>query len=112
MVIEFEVLDKDKVLSEVRINEDLSIEVNQFYEHPMLRPVPDNPTVKELNEFLESRCVPRTRGNIKELLKGIGLTSYEPLDIVRHTHGVMFEDFIWIRFKGENLTFGDIKMRD
>lgn len=34
-----------------------------------------------------------------------------PWEWVRISHGVMFDDFLWIRFPGENLTWEDVKIR-
>ena len=40
------------------------------------------------------------------------VSEYNPWEIVKKTHGVMFEDFIWVRFEGEALVWEDVKIRD
>lgn len=62
-----------------------------------------NPDWETFNEFLESRCVPRTRCQIKEILRENGMDFYEPLQIIEKTQGRMAEDHHWIRihYKGE-----------
>lgn len=58
--------------------------------------VNEHPTFKDYEDFLERRCVPRTRGNIENVLKEIGVPSYDPLSIVEKTQGKMAEDNFWI----------------
>jgi len=45
-----------------------------------------------LQEFLESRCVPRQRDGLRYYLAEFGLEKYEPLEIIRKTEGRMAED--------------------
>lgn len=55
------------------------------------------PTWKDFEEFLESRCFPRTREGMRVILDDLGLDFYDPLAIVERTKGRMAEDFQWIR---------------
>lgn len=67
-------------------------------------------TTKELYSFLEGRCFPESRFDKKRLLKSLDVAFYEPFDIVRRTHGVMFDDVYWVRFEGEeNLTYEEVR---
>ncbi len=68
-------------------------------------------TKEELERWLKWRVFPPTRVNADELLASLGLTSYNRWAIVRKTHGVMADDEIWLRFKGENLKHRDITLR-
>lgn len=70
------------------------------------------PTYAAFLDFLESRCPPRDRTNIKHLLDNWGLIEYDPLAITRITHGLMFADYLWIRFDNEEITYDQIKVRD
>jgi len=45
---------------------------------------------------LEDRCVPRTRYNIDEILKDMGMTEYNPFEFVKRTQGRMADDKEWI----------------
>lgn len=56
------------------------------------------PTWNDFNEFLKERCFPSTRGNAKDILKQLQLTSYDPLQIVEKTKGRMAEDDMWLKF--------------
>lgn len=55
------------------------------------------PTWEDFQYFLESRCFPRGRDNIKEILKELELDSYDPLSLIEKTKGRMAEDKQWIR---------------
>lgn len=68
-------------------------------------------TKEELERWLKWRVFPSTRVNAKELLAKLGLNNYNRWAIVRKTHGVMADDEIWIRFKGETLKHRDVTLR-
>lgn len=55
-----------------------------------------NPAWEDFEEFLEDRCPPRTRANIKEILEDLGLSYYEPIDICEKTNGRTEEDNGWM----------------
>mgnify|MGYP000002990797 FL=1 len=60
------------------------------------KPFPD---WDDFNEFLESRCVPRGRAGLREYLEALGLDEYDPLEIIKITHGRMAEDDQWINIE-------------
>ncbi|MHB8131627.1 MAG: helix-turn-helix domain-containing protein [Mobilitalea sp.] len=55
-----------------------------------------NPTWEDFEFFIESRCVPKSRSNIKSVLRDLGVSSYDPLQIIEKTKGRMAEDNQWI----------------
>ena len=57
----------------------------------------ERPTWDDFIEFLEERCVPKSRENINILLKEMGLTEYDPIQIVEKTQGRMAEDAQWLK---------------
>ncbi len=67
--------------------------------------VVEHPTWEDYNEFLESRCFPRTRHNAKDLLKMLGLADigYEPLEIIKKTDGRMAEDRTVLKVETYNI---------
>ena len=56
-----------------------------------------NPTWEEFEGFLERRCFPKTRANLKNVLRDVGVSSYDPLQIIEKTQGRMAEDRQWIK---------------
>lgn len=57
------------------------------------------PTWLDFENFLEERCVPKTRSGIREYLETIGVESYVPLEIIKKTEGRMAEDEQWIKLE-------------
>lgn len=54
--------------------------------------VREQPTWEDYLEFLESRCMPRTRYGIREELNSYGIDSYDPFQIVEKTKGRVYGD--------------------
>lgn len=61
--------------------------------------IKETPTWKDFEGFLRDRCFPETRGNRKELLSELGLTDYDPLQIVEKTQGRMADDELWLKIR-------------
>lgn len=69
-------------------------------------------TKEEIDRWLKWRVLPETRADIEDILKDYDLNSYNRWAIVRKTHGVMADDEIWLRFKGEeDLRHKDVTLR-
>lgn len=56
----------------------------------------NNPSWKNYLDFLEDRCIPKTRAGLRKYLEAIGVESYEPLEIIKKTQGRMAEDDTWL----------------
>ena len=61
--------------------------------------VKEDPTWEDFYVFLQDRCFPKTRGNVKAVLAGLGLQDYDPLQIVEKTNGRTAEDDLWLKFQ-------------
>jgi len=112
--VEFEYMWKDMVVARVWAdvkNKTVRQEVygDNRYDTPITNPVKD---IHSLMDFFESRCFPRTRFNCEQLLGDLGLTHYNPYDICRKTRGLQWDDYYWVRFKGDTADYEDIKLRD
>ena len=59
----------------------------------------EKPTFEQYEEFLESRCFPRSRDKMKLILKDLDLPFYDPMLIIEKTQGRMAEDDFWIRIE-------------
>lgn len=55
------------------------------------------PTWEDFEEFLESRCFPRSREGLSLILEDLGLDFYDPLSIIEKTRGRMAEDAQWLK---------------
>ena len=67
---------------------------NNIYERAFC--VLDNPNFEQFKNFLEWRCVPRTRYNIKEILQEMNIDSYDPVQIVEKTKGRISDDNFYL----------------
>lgn len=108
----FEVYWKDEITARVYVRRSEVI-VSRFVEHPLKQIFAQNRmTRNQLNQIFELRCWDRNRPDLHRLLRGIGLDEFNPQKIVRRTHGVMWNDYIWFRFPGEKLTCKDVMVRE
>lgn len=57
------------------------------------------PAWKDFLDFMEERCVPKARSGIREYLETIGVSEYNPLEIIQKTKGKMAEDKQWIEIE-------------
>lgn len=64
--------------------------------------IKENPSFQDYEDFLESRCFPRTRAYMKWILQDLGLDYYDPLSIIKKTSGVMAEDHMWLKIIEED----------
>ena len=55
------------------------------------------PDWEDFEYFLESRCFPRGRDYMKDILRDLELDFYDPLAIIEKTKGRMAEDKQWLR---------------
>lgn len=99
--------------SDIEIDDNRNVTYRYYTDNVARAPYMfENPTYEQIEEFVKSRCVNEKRENLKEYLNDIGLTEYNPWRIIEITHGVMWEDLLWIKFPGENIKWEDVKIRD
>ena len=77
---------------------DQLVYIKNYVSNPIFRAFGtiEEPDWEQYQEFLESRCFPRTRDKMKLMLEHLGLPFYEPLLIIEKTQGRMEEDAFWI----------------
>lgn len=107
----FEVYWKDELTAKVRVK-GKDVYVSSYSDQPGKRLFPAGKISRfQMSEILKTRCWDEGRPDIIELLRVRGIKEYNPLEIVRKTHGVSWNDFIWLRFPGEQLTAKDVLVR-
>ena len=81
---------------------DKTLSVQNTTEHMVKTAFGNNnvPTWEDFQNFLEERCVPRSRSGIREYLETIGTEEYNPIEIIKKTSGRMAEDNQWIQLEG------------
>ena len=107
----FEVFWNDELTAFVQVEKDI-VKVKRYIKHPLRQLfAADTMSRYQLNCILELRCWDKGRPDSDEILKHLGLTAYIPYEIIKKTHGVSFNDFIWFRFPGEEITSKDVLVR-
>lgn len=102
---------EDEVVAFVKVK-DNKVKVQRFTDHPVKQIFSrEEMDVFTLSTILESRCWQRDCRNIDSYLNKLGIPYYDPLAIVQKTHGVSYNDLLWFRFAGENLTWQDVAPR-
>lgn len=110
----FKVYVKEKLISAVFVDGN-NVSFKNYSDFYLFLPfgVKESATYEDLMEFYEDRCFPRERANCKEILHNLGVDFYDPELICRKTHGLQFDDFIWLQFSDEpQVRWEDIKIRD
>lgn len=76
------------------------VEVINKTQDPILRAFGMNakPEWNDFLYFLEERCIPESRFQIKAVLKDMELTQYDLLQILEKTEGRTGEDEMWLKF--------------
>ena len=110
----FTVLWKNQRTAEITISADRKfVDYKKYTDEIPLAPFAfDDPTVEQVFDFIKSRCMDERRVQLEEYLNDLGLNEYNPYEIVKITHGVMFEDYMWFRFPEEALSWEDVRARE
>ena len=99
-VVKYEYFDKDVLCSTIIC--DFTDKVLRVQNHTdyLLKTafgIYDKPKWNDFLEFLEERCVPKTRENIGIILDKLDLQEYDPVAIINKTQGRMAEDLQWLK---------------
>ncbi len=111
MCEEFEVLSRNTVVARVIVagknvcvtKENVPIAIQPFKRDPC--------TMTDIYNFLKDRCYEDGRYDLSDILHEAALTSNDPWAWNKLTHGVTADDFWWIRWKGETLTWEDVRWK-
>lgn len=95
-------MHKQNVCTLIDVNElKREVQIVNYTDNLMFRAfgVTEEPDFEMYQEFLESRCFPKTRDKMKLILKDLDLPFYDPFLIIEKTEGRMAEDDFWIRIE-------------
>lgn len=111
---EFKVYYKDELTASVVLDYENNTVDYERYTHINTH-VPyafDDPTVEQMEAFIKSRCMDYKREQLQEYLSDLEIDVYDEFEIVKKTHGVMWEDLIWLKFPDEELAWKDVRIRE
>lgn len=113
MIYDFEVLFKNEIVADVHIDtEQNESSIKRYQLGPKQPFMCQRQDIPYIYMFLESRCFENGRPDFPKILAAHGMTDNEPCEWNRKTHGVMYNDYWWLRFPDENITWDDVKVRD
>lgn len=93
---------KDEVCTIIDVDEkNRKVEISNYTNDLIFRAFGNNehPNFDEYQDFIESRCFPKSRDNLKIYLRELDLPFYEPLMIIEKTLGKMADDDFWINIE-------------
>ena len=91
----YEIMEKDRVITRLIWDEALQVFRTEIFDTSVFQPFRTETVTKQrFDEWLESRCFDKSRGDASKLLTALGINAYDPYAITAKTHGVMAHDFI------------------
>lgn len=98
MVLEY--YDRDKLSTTINVDyKRQKVSIVNYTDDLIARAfgINENPSFQDFEDFLESRCFPRSRDHLKWVLRDLGLDCYDPLAIIQKTYGKMADDYMWLK---------------
>ena len=106
--ITFDVYNKRDLLSHVEVKNN-EVSVINYTDSKLFTPfLIDNVNAGTVMTFFTNRWIEKTRPDFNERLSELGLDEYDPIEVVKLTHGLRFEDYTWIKFDGEDITYEEL----
>jgi len=93
---------KDEVCTIIDVDErNRKVEIFNYTNELIFRAFGNNeyPNYDEYQGFIESRCFPKSRDNLKVYLRELDIPFYEPFMIIEKTLGRMADDDFWIKIE-------------
>lgn len=109
----FTVMHQNKPVARVQISDDhRAVRIDKLVPDSIIQPFGGNDlSIHRVYHFLKSRCYEDGRDDLPEILRQAGLQDNNPWEWNRITHGVTWEDDLWIRFEGEEIGWEDVRWR-
>lgn len=109
----FTVMHQNTPVAEVSVSDDhKKLSIKKLVPDSIIQPFGGNDlSINRVYIFLKSRCYEDNRADLKEILQQAHLSSNNPWEWNRITHGVMWDDDIWIKYENETLCWEDVKWR-
>ena len=110
----YHIMWKNKNIADVDLNLDKKhIHMKKYDTGTRIQFFPgDSITIYQFYAFLKSRCYEDDRADLKDILKQAEMESNNPYEWVKLTHGVTWEDYMWIKFDNEDITWEEVRIRE
>ena len=113
MSYNFTVLFQNVPVAHVNISDDhKTVIINKLVPDGIIQPFNGNKLdLERVYDFLKDRCYEDSYEGLEEVLQKNNMLSNNPWEWNKKTHGVTWEDFFWIKFDGENITWEDVRWK-
>lgn len=105
-----DIYEKDTILTTVVVNSvDFStFSVLSYDLTNIMQPFHTGITeLKQVQDFLQDRTFDKARPDKNKLLGMLGLKTYDVFQVALKTHGILLNDYLWLRFDDEPFTWED-----
>lgn len=109
----FTVMHRNDPVAQVWISDDhMNVRIEKIIPDSLIQPFGgDDLSINRVYRFLKSRCYEDGRADLQEILNQAELRENNPWEWNRVTHGVTWEDDLWIKFDGEELQWENVRWR-
>lgn len=109
--LKIEYFCKDKLLAIINVDYGTDkVTVQNFTDFFYYKPFGNlEPNLDTLEMFLEEHVISKSRVDLNDYLKSLGLDFYDAEQIARRTHGITTDNFFWLRFDDEPLTWEEVR---
>lgn len=109
----FTIMHQDEPVAEIYVSGDKTeTKIRKLIPDGIKQPFSGNTyNILRLYRFLKDRCYEDCRYDLPDILEEANMESNNPWEWIKVSHGVTYEDFFWIRFPGEDLTWKDVRVR-
>lgn len=106
-----DVMYKDEKTGRLEIIDGVLVKNEVYTDNIFKHPCPNSKTLISVISALEDRviCIERFTPLMQKVL---GLSEYNMYNILRKTHGVDIDDFIWFKFDNESIKWENVKVGD
>jgi hypothetical protein len=101
-------MKNDNIMTSISVKQGSKVHFVNFTDKPLdcafgLQSSPVG--LNALIDFLGERCVPKSRFNIDEVLKNMGLSEYNEVDIIEKTYGILIDDSFWVKDSSDAISY-------
>lgn len=107
--MEFDYMYEDRVMSHVVVYVDGEVAQINYTDNLVYRALREGAVYRDVEELFKGMIFDERRPDKREVLDSFGLIEYDPIEIIKKTRGVMSTSKFWIRFKGDTVTWSDLR---
>ena len=108
----YDVMDRDEIVCIVELDRSRkNIKFNKIKKDGIGQPFSGNRlNLERFYSFLKDRCYEDGRADLDRILEKANLTSNNPYEFIKLSHGVTYEDTFWIKLHDEKIKWKDVKL--